>query len=69
MALDPESITSTSEGDFLLNITFKGKDNFSIFYGEGYFLYRDGQPFFWFFIRYDPYDTAVQLGMREIIIF
>jgi hypothetical protein len=32
-------------------------------------MYKNGNPYLWFYKRYEPYDLAVELGMKEIIIF
>jgi len=30
---------------------------------------RKGEPFFWFMLKYDPYDLAEKRGMEEIVVF
>lgn len=46
-----------------------GKDNFSKFTAEGYFLCKNGLPFVWFMKQYDPSDLAILKGLREIVVF
>jgi hypothetical protein len=54
----------------LTQISFNGRDNeHGNFIAEGFFLLRKGEPFFWFMLRYDPYDLAEKRGMEEIVVF